>query len=80
MQDITNAIEFITTYWWQLLLGLVFGFTLLSIIIKFFIEKITLLLIKIFVFIVSLPFKLISYFPKLSILIIMGLALYFILK
>jgi hypothetical protein len=80
MDNIVETIDYIKTYWWQLLLALIFGFTLISMIIKFFLEKITLFIVKIISFVITLPIKLLIYFPKMTILLILGTCIYFLLK
>ncbi len=80
MDNIVETIDYIKTYWWQLLLALIFGFTLISMIIKFFLEKITLFIVKLISFVITLPIKLLIYFPKMTILLIGGTILYLILK
>ena len=80
MDNIVETIDYIKTYWWQLLLALIFGFTLISMIIKFFLEKITLFIVKFISFVITLPIKLLIYFPKMTILLIGGTILYLVLK
>jgi len=76
MQDITNAIDFIKAYWWQLALGTLLIITLAKIIIEQTLRG----LLKLILMVIQMPFKLISMYPLFSFIVVLILGIWWALK